>query len=112
MESELVRRAKTFAEEMLGKKLPNQYVFHNLQHTREVAAAAEEIGLATKLSSDQLETVIVSAWLHDVGYIQGFNNHEKTSAETAAKLLKEWQASEQKIQDVQRTIMATQMPQN
>jgi predicted metal-dependent HD superfamily phosphohydrolase len=111
MESELVRRAKTFAEEALGKKLPDQYVFHNLQHTREVAAAAEEIGLATKLTSDQLETVVVSAWLHDVGYIQGFANHEKASAETAAKLLKEWQASEQKIRDVQRTIMATQMPQ-
>lgn len=112
METELVHRAKNYAEDALGKKLPDHYVFHNLQHTRDVAAAAEEIGLATKLSSDQLETVMIAAWLHDIGYIQGFTDHEKASAETAVKLLTEWRASEQKIKDVQRTIMATQMPQN
>src|SRR5690349_20182935 len=111
METELVRRAKTYAEEALGK-LPDQYVFHNLQHTRDVAAAAEEIGLATKLSPDQLETVVVSAWLHDVGYVQGFDNHENVSADTAVHLLNDWKASEKKIQDVKRTIMATKMPQN
>jgi predicted metal-dependent HD superfamily phosphohydrolase len=112
METELVKRAKAYAEETLGKKLPDHFVFHNLQHTRDVASAAEEIGLATKLSTDQLETVIISAWLHDVGYIQGFANHEKASADTAVDLLKQWQASEKKILDVQRTIMATKMPQN
>lgn len=111
METELVRRAKIYAEEALGK-LPDQYVFHNLQHTREVAAAAEEIGRATELDSDQMETVVVSAWLHDVGYAQGFDNHENASADTAANLLSEWKASDKKIQDVKRTIMATKMPQN
>ncbi|HYG19310.1 MAG TPA: Pycsar system effector family protein [Ohtaekwangia sp.] len=112
VETELVLKAKAYAEEVLGQNLPEHFVFHNLQHTRDVARAAEEIGTATQLNGQQLETVLVAAWLHDIGYMQGGEQHEKASADTAANLLRTWGASENKITDVQRTIMATQMPQN
>ncbi|RAW00960.1 Pycsar system effector family protein [Pseudochryseolinea flava] len=112
LETELVRRARSYAEEVLAKELPAEYVFHNLKHTRDVATAAAEIGIATELNEDQLETVLISAWLHDLGYTRGCENHEATSVGIATSILKEWNASEKKIIDVQRTIMATKMPQN
>src|SRR5688572_16149853 len=110
-ETELVRKARTYAEDVLVNKLPEQFVFHNLQHTKEVASAALEIGTAVHLNDEQLETVMIAAWLHDTGYLKGSINHEKVSAETAVLLLTEWNASQKKIADVQRTILATAMPQ-
>lgn len=110
VESPLVERAKAYASERLTA-LPKEYVFHNLHHTQEVAQAAEEIGRAMELTSDQLETVIVAAWMHDTGYCQGSEHHEKKSADAARQLLTEWGAQETKIRDIQRTILATTMPQ-
>lgn len=110
MESPLIQKSKAYAEEVL-KQLPSTYVYHNLKHTQEVATAAEEIGTACELSEDDLETVIVAAWLHDIGYKQSCDQHELHSAQTAEQLLKEWNASEHKIQKVVKVIHATQMPQ-
>jgi len=111
METELVRKARAFAEEKL-QGLPKEYVFHNLNHTTQVAHAAKEIGKACDLTEDQLETAVTAAWLHDTGYCNGHAQHEKTSADTAKELLTEWGANEQKIASIQQTILATTMPQN
>lgn len=107
----LVRKARAFAEDRL-QKLPKEYVYHNLNHTTEVAKAAEEIGKASELDTDAIETAVVAAWLHDTGYYMSCEQHEKTSAETARNLLTEWGANEKKIADIQRAILATTMPQN
>lgn len=111
IETELVRKAKVYAEEILNNKLPKSCVYHNLGHTQEVAQAAQEIGAASNLTSDQMETVLIAAWLHDIGYLNGPKDHEKESAIIAVKLLRDWNASEKKAEDVQRTILATVMPQ-
>lgn len=107
----LVRKARAFAEDML-QKFPKEYVYHNISHTTEVAKAAEEIGSACKLDDDAIETVVVAAWLHDTGYFMNCDQHERISADTARQLLTGWGAQEQKIADIQRTILATTMPQN
>ena len=111
-ESQLVRHARVYAEQVLRHQLPEHFVFHNLAHTQEVVDAAIEIGNASNLTEDQLETVLVSAWLHDIGYLKDTTDHEKHSASTAASLLHEWGASHEKTEDVERTILATTMPQN
>lgn len=111
VETELVRKAREYAEEVLAHKLPEFYVYHNIQHTRDVAQAAFEIGSASQLNADQMETVLVAAWLHDTGYLQGPDDHEQTSCNTASKLLRDWNIPEQKAMAVQRTILATKMPQ-
>jgi predicted metal-dependent HD superfamily phosphohydrolase len=112
IETELVLKAKAYAEEILSNKLPKSCVYHNLIHTQEVAKAAYEIGTASNLTDEQMETVLISAWLHDIGYLNGPIGHEKESASIAVKLLRDWKASEQKMEDVQRTILATAVPQS
>jgi predicted metal-dependent HD superfamily phosphohydrolase len=110
MDSELVRKSRVYAEEIL-KNLPKEYTYHNLAHTTQVAAAAEEIGKASNLSAEELESVIIAAWLHDTGYRENCNSHEEVSKQQATKLLNEWGAAPEKIEQVKKLIEATRMPQ-
>lgn len=111
IETELVKRSKEYAEEVLGH-LPKEYSYHSLTHTQEVVAAAEEIGNETGLSPEQLELVIVAAWFHDVGYKCGFKNHEEESARLMREKLAEFNVAPQKIDEVEKIIKSTQMPQS
>jgi predicted metal-dependent HD superfamily phosphohydrolase len=111
-ESELLKKTRAYAAERLGNGLSEKFVFHNLEHTENVAKSAETIGRASGLSDEELDSVMIAAWLHDIGYSQGCEGHEQTSSDIALHLLKEWGASERKIADVQRTILATKMPQS
>lgn len=110
METELVRKSRAFAEGVF-KNLPKGFCYHSDAHTAEVVKAAEEIGKHSSLTEDELESVLVAAWFHDIGFENGYAQHEKASSEKAGALLAEWGASEQKIKSVQQAILATQMPQ-
>ncbi|MFN8336498.1 MAG: DUF5706 domain-containing protein [Cyclobacteriaceae bacterium] len=111
METELIRKSRAYAEDVL-RKLPETFTYHNLKHTTAVADAAEEIGKQSSLSNDDLENVIIAAWLHDTGYEKDREHHEERSAKTATALLEGWGASAEKVKKVQNLIAATRMPQN
>ncbi len=111
IDTPFIEKAKAFATEKMAN-MPAEYTFHTIEHTKEVVFAVNEIGTACDLSPDQLETVTVAAWFHDIGYCEGYNQHEKVSAETARTLMTEWGAPEQKIEAVQQAILATALPQN
>ncbi|MBL7838738.1 MAG: HD domain-containing protein [Cyclobacteriaceae bacterium] len=111
METELIRKSRAYAEEIL-RKLPETFTYHNLKHTTGVAEAAEEIGRQSTLSNDDLENVLIAAWLHDTGYEKDREHHEERSADTATTLLESWGASPDKVKKVQNLIAATRMPQN
>jgi predicted metal-dependent HD superfamily phosphohydrolase len=111
METELIQKSRAYAEEVLGK-LPETFTYHNLKHTTAVAEAATEIGRQSSLSNDELENVVIAAWLHDTGYEKDSEHHEERSAKTAVTLLETWGASAEKIKKVKELIAATRMPQN
>src|SRR5687767_1822988 len=111
METALVSKSKEYAEHLLAK-LPKEYVYHNLGHTKDVVKAAEEIGRNSNLSDDEMETLLVAAWLHDTGYKKCCTGHEEHSVAEAVKVLKTWGASDKKIEAVKSAIEATRMPQN
>lgn len=111
MESELITRARSFAENVFNDRTFDNRPFHNLEHTRDVVRAAEEIATHMDLEEDELESVIVAAWLHDVGYAKGEGDHERHAAEKAKELLQSWGASQNKIADVSEAILATRVPQ-
>lgn len=111
MESELIRKARAFAENVFKDKTFENRPFHNLAHTRDVAAAAEEIGNRMELGDDELESAIIAAWLHDIGYLEGEGNHEKKAADKSRELLLSWGASPRKVQEVTEAILSTKVPQ-
>ncbi len=111
MNTELIQKSKTYAESVLSQ-LTDEYAYHNINHTKKVAEAAEKLGKICHLDDDQMETVLIAAWIHDTGYIMGKEGHESNAIESATRLLKEWGASDKKIKEVNAAIKATEMPQS
>ncbi len=111
MDSELVWHAKKLAEEIFADRAFNHHYFHNIEHTKEVVDAVNEIGMQSDLSNDELELALVAAWLHDVGYKDGSKNHEERSGKVATTLLEKHGIPHKKIQQVVSAIMATKIPQ-
>src|SRR5918999_5951090 len=100
MDSELINKARTFAENVFKDRTFENRPFHNLAHTQDVVAAVEEIGTHIDLTGEELESAIVAAWLHDVGYLEGEGDHEEKAAEKARQLLSSWGASHKKILEI------------
>ncbi len=111
METDLIKKARALAEQTFSNKSFESRPFHNLNHTSDVVRAAEEIGKQSELNDDELESVIVAAWLHDIGYEDGAKDHELKAEEKARKLLNESGANHRKIMDVTDAIHSTRMPQ-
>lgn len=112
MESELVKKARSYAEQVFKSSVFANRSFHNLDHTIDVVRASQEIARHTGLSDDETESLIVAAWLHDIGHQHGPEGHEQEAAEKARELLEEWGAPHRKIVEVTEAIIATKMPQD
>jgi len=112
MESEFIRQARTLAEQVFKNRAFEKHVFHNLDHTRDVVNAVQVVGQHANLSADEMESALIAAWLHDVGYEQGSKNHERASAKKAQELLETLGAPQHKIAEVTDAILATHMPQH
>lgn len=110
-ETSLLTQTRSFAEAQLGQMSPD-YTYHNLAHTKAVVEFAEEIADHEKLSDTNRETVLIAAWLHDVGYRQGCDNHEAVGAGMARTFLEEHDFPTDRIEQVVECIEATKMPQN
>jgi predicted metal-dependent HD superfamily phosphohydrolase len=108
-ETELITFSSTYAVDVLAR-YPEKFYFHNLQHTKNVVTAARIIGEKSGLSFNELETVTIAAWFHDIGYLSAPTHHEEESCSMAREKLSIWNASEEKIMAVEETIMATKMP--
>jgi predicted metal-dependent HD superfamily phosphohydrolase len=111
METALITKAKAFAEATFNNAVFDRLTYHNLEHTQAVVRAAEIVGRESDLSDDEMESVLVAAWLHDIGYVNGGADHEAAAAEMAQQLLSEWGAPARKAMEVADAIRATRMPQ-
>jgi predicted metal-dependent HD superfamily phosphohydrolase len=112
MESEFIRQARTLAEQVFKNRAFEKHVFHNLDHTQDVVNAVQVVGQHANLSADEMESALIAAWLHDVGYENGSKNHERASAQKAQELLETLGATQHKIAEVTDAILSTHMPQN
>jgi len=109
---EILDDVKTHVEHLFQSGSNEQLVYHNLQHTEHVIKHAVEIANFYKLSDRDFFIVQCACWFHDVGYLEGLEQHENKGAETAAKFLRSLNVDEGSIQEVQGCILATKMPQS
>ncbi|MCC8409034.1 DUF5706 domain-containing protein [Mucilaginibacter sp. UR6-1] len=87
-------------------------VYHNLNHTKNVVAAAMQISNHYQLNDEDYFIVIAAAWFHDMGYMIDASRHEQSSAEAATDHLKHKGVDPAVIAKIQGVIMATKMPQS
>ena len=108
-ESTLVQNAEKEATQLLKERLPVEFVYHNINHTNRVVDAAKEIIDHSTLTDDETEILMISTWFHDVGYIDGCDDHETKSKAYASKFLKGKGIDDEQIEKVKDCIDATRV---
>lgn len=95
----------------LEKELPAYYYYHNADHTKNVIAAAEHIAEGEGVKGEELLILKTAALFHDSGFLQQAEGHEEISCIWAREYLPSYGYSDQQIEQIARTIMATRLPQ-
>ncbi|MGE5840625.1 MAG: HD domain-containing protein [Deltaproteobacteria bacterium] len=107
----LIHKARAHIEALLKAAKPEWVTYHNFEHAKAVAKAAQVIGLACNLKEEDLEAVILAAWFHDAGYVETIEGHEERSVKIASAFLTEEGYPPRRIARVVGCIRATKMPQ-
>ncbi|MDH3651638.1 MAG: hypothetical protein OEQ53_18285, partial [Saprospiraceae bacterium] len=81
--SELLKKVQSYAREHLTTKIPGAYLFHSAQHTEEVVEAAKDLTKGYPLKKNEAEDMLIALWFHDLGFSQGWEEHESRSAQLA-----------------------------
>ena len=105
----LIDKTKQYVQDLLSEQLPGNCLYHNLTHTTRVFKSTKEIAEHAELSDKDREIVLLSALLHDIGYIYGCEGHEAKSAEMAKEFLATEGMDDASIKVVEANIMATKM---
>ncbi|MEL1254319.1 Pycsar system effector family protein [Flavobacterium sp. DGU38] len=103
----LIEQSEDFVSNLLKDKLSNLYSYHNFNHTLTVVSAVKELSKKEKVNDEDKKALLVAAWFHDTGYIEGYDNHEKESSKIAEAFLKEKGESDDFINTVSNLILAT-----
>ncbi|MBU2527301.1 MAG: HD domain-containing protein [Bacteroidetes bacterium] len=106
--SVIIEKSSAFVFDLLKKKLPDNFIYHNYTHTQRVVKSLCEIIEHTEgLTEDQIEVLKIAAWFHDTGYTKGCENHETSSVELAKEFLESQSYPKEKTEAVCRCIMDT-----
>lgn len=87
---------------------PN-HLYHSYQHTCEVVALCQRIADNMRLTAADKDTLLTAAWLHDVGYLYTYEQHEAKSIEIGEQFLTKYGATVAVRQVVAACINATRM---
>ncbi|MDQ3844337.1 MAG: DUF5706 domain-containing protein [Bacteroidota bacterium] len=112
-QQQVLAEVQSFVTELFRTKVDPKFVFHNLQHTRQVVAAASEMAAYYNLKDDDHFISLLAAWFHDTGFSTGqAEEHERESIRLATDFLEHRNISPEIIQRVSSCIQATRMPQS
>jgi predicted metal-dependent HD superfamily phosphohydrolase len=104
---DLIEQAESFVCKLFKDKLSNSFTYHNIKHTIDVVNAVKVLSNNESLNQLDKEIVLLAAWFHDTGYINGFENHELFSVVIITDFLKGKDKSPEYIDKVAGLIKAT-----
>lgn len=85
--------------------------YHNLEHTRAVAAHTAEIAAHYQLEGDTLFALMAAAWFHDTGHLLGtIAGHEEASVRLMTAFFEDRGAGPAMTAQAASLIRATKMP--
>jgi len=105
----IVQKAENFVFQLFKDSLSSDYIYHNFNHTLRVVNSVKILIENENVSPEDAELLLVASWLHDAGYIEGGENHEKRGSKIAEAFLKDNDFPEEKIEKVKLLILATEM---
>jgi len=105
-------KVKPFIFNKLNQELPEHLSYHNLNHTQDVLALAEEIGHLENIREEEKILLLTAALFHDTGYINVSRGHEEISCSIAHDILPQFDYNPEQIETICQMILATKIPQN
>ncbi|UFH47899.1 DUF5706 domain-containing protein [Flavobacterium galactosidilyticum] len=103
----LTQQAENFIHKLFKDKLSPSYTYHNLRHTIDVVTAVAILSEIEEINPEDKEILMVAAWFHDAGYINGCDNHEECSVVIVTDFLKNNEKSSDYIAKVSGLIRST-----
>jgi adenylate cyclase len=94
----------------MHKELSDKLFYHNIQHTGHVYRQVELLGQGEEVSQEDMLLLRSAALLHDMGYIETYDEHESRSVEYAREILPLYRFKEDHIDAICKLIMATKLP--
>src|SRR5450631_779506 len=95
----------------LQNEVPTNLNYHNIQHTRDVLSACEELAATEDISDRDLILLKTAAIYHDAGFLHAYTGHEEESCKMATTILPDFDYPPEAIQEICRMIRATRLPQ-
>ena len=105
--SPLLKDADKFITQLFIDDLSTKYVYHTINHTRQVVAAVEEGAEHYGLPEQEFEQLMLAAWFHDAGYTRTYLNHEENSVAIANEWLTEKNYPKEDIEAISQLILST-----
>lgn len=95
----------------LEKSLPSWLHYHSPGHTRYVLEKAIFLAEKEGVSGHDLLLLKIAALYHDLGFLVGPKDHERTACRLASEELQAYNLSKEDIDKICGMIMATRIPQ-
>lgn len=112
-QEQILTAVRQYVTDIYAHKVNPELVFHNMDHTEDVAEASSMMADHFKLDDNDRFVLLLSAWLHDIGYSKGIApGHEEESIRMGTDFLHKKNVDEEVIQRVSSAIRATRMPQS
>ncbi|SOE21754.1 uncharacterized protein SAMN06298216_2212 [Spirosomataceae bacterium TFI 002] len=97
--------------DILTSELPQYLTYHSVNHTLYVLKMAEYLAWREGLPPEEIELIRLAAIFHDIGFIEGREDHEEKGCRIAREMLSKYEFSEEELEKICGMIMATKIPQ-
>lgn len=92
---------------LLSEGLTNDHRYHNLAHTLSVREACEILSIKSGIPEDRREVLLLTALLHDTGFVRQYLDHESASQDIAGEWLGKQGYPNDRLKEVLQLIDAT-----
>lgn len=92
----------------IRKELPSGIYYHNEKHALNVMNSAEFLGFGEEIYTEEILLLKTAALLHDIGFLEQYENNEKVGAEFAKTTLPNYNFESEQIELVASLILATE----
>jgi predicted metal-dependent HD superfamily phosphohydrolase len=102
----MVEDVAEYVFNLYKEKLPNDYVYHNYNHTLDTVKAVKKLAKSYNFTSRSYEVLMMAAWFHDTGYIETYEDHEEASVKLMKTYL-EGNYPDEDIAEIEALILST-----
>lgn len=103
------REAIAYAIKLLKENLSEKFIYHSLEHTKNVQRGVVRFAKYEGVSASDLTLLKVAAAFHDTGYTISALNHEENSAQITQETLPKFDFTTTEIEQICQLILATKL---